>query len=154
MLIQRQTNSHSNNNEQHTDCIFCHTDKTVQSSNLQSPNRNKCEQQQLEEKNVHLNCPGNASQFQFAVSIPTAHLSHATTECAESLITLNEKAVLPVIQYVLQTSSKCEHFYYTQFTITFHFILCIPQKTKRVRSANRTNSKTFSYHYGEQTYTV
>jgi hypothetical protein len=57
-----------------------------------------------QEKNVHLNCHGNASQFQFAVSIPTARLSHATTESAESLITLNEQAVMPVIQYVLQTS--------------------------------------------------
>ena len=119
----------TNFNEQHTDRIFCHTDGDNMVLQPMSPNRNKCKHQ-LAHTNFHFNCHGNVSQFQCVISILTALLSHAITVCAKSLIMLNEQAVLSVIQHILQTSWKCQHFYYIQFKITYSFCSLHPSKDK------------------------
>jgi hypothetical protein len=95
----------TNIKEQHTDRTFRHTDQgSMVLQPTHCPNRNPCKRQ-LADKNFHLemylNCHGSASQCHCAISILTAHLPHAHSECVESMIMLNEQVVLAVIQHVL-----------------------------------------------------
>jgi hypothetical protein len=124
--------------------------ETVWSSNLLCPNSNKCEHQELAHKNFPSNSHGNASWFQCAISILTAHMQSQNVPNRWLWSMIKQPVSYPTCStYFMKTWTFLLYPVPNHLFILF-FATPPPKWNMSSQLTGPINNKPFSYHNGQQ----